>query len=334
MRSCYVNNTQQEFCVTTKSVTAVCVLAFVFRIVTTSVAPKPPLRISRMSKRKLRPDDGASVIAARLRRDLTAAFDIPCVPMDAPEAEQPEGFVGPPLYRYQKRSLARMLAIERGTSITVRVSPVTSKAFAPRGGVVADTVGMGKTAQLIALMLASPGQSATLVVTPEHLCHQWRAEIAKFAGDALRTRVVTNESELAATLGLSAPDEHRAPGAVVIVSLEYLCGQRHDDGDDRAGGGGATATTGGAAAGGSVSGGSGEARAPREPLPLGGPLHRVRWERLVLDECHDAVLLNGHSTERLRAIRARKCWCVSGTPFPEGDRSAFGIHQLLEVSVM
>ena len=48
---------------------------------------------------------------------------------------------------------------------------------------------MGKTAQLIALLLSRPptdsGDLAALVLTPEHLCHQWRSEIARFAGDAL-----------------------------------------------------------------------------------------------------------------------------------------------------
>ena len=59
------------------------------------------------------------------------------------------------------------------------------------GGVVADTVGMGKTAQIIARMLARPRQSDAkptsklpfdyqgnnLVVTPGHLCRQWQGEI-------------------------------------------------------------------------------------------------------------------------------------------------------------
>ena len=26
--------------------------------------------------------------------------------------------------------------------------------------------------------------------------------------------------------------------------------------------------------------------------------------------------------------RARRVWCVTGTPFPQGDRSVFGLHQV------
>ena len=31
--------------------------------------------------------------------------------------------------------------------------------------------------------------------------------------------------------------------------------------------------------------------------------------------------------------RAHRVWCVTGTPFPQGDRSVFGLHQLLGVRV-
>lgn len=86
------------------------------------------------------------------------------------------------------------------------------------------------------------------------------------------------------------------------------------------------------------------------------------WNRLVLDECHDAVLLGGHAMARFLSIptnKVRFCvclcmcvcvvahardtptrshahvqvWCVSGTPFPKGDTSVYGIHQLLNINI-
>ena len=54
----------------------------------------------------------------------------------------------------------------------------------------------------------------------------------------------------------------------------------------------------------------------------------TKWRRLVLDECHDAVLLGGFIMERLLAIQARNVWCVTGTPFPRGDDSVWGINQV------
>ena len=73
-------------------------------------------------KRKLTEADGRHVVAARLRKDLSAIFELPCVPRDVAPAPQPAAFVGA-LYAYQRRSLARMLEIERGAPFTVQVSP-------------------------------------------------------------------------------------------------------------------------------------------------------------------------------------------------------------------
>jgi SNF2 family DNA or RNA helicase len=118
----------------------------------------------------------------------------------------------------------RMLEIEQGIKISVMIG-VVSHEFQPRGGCIADTVGMGKTAQIIALTLTSPdthGCRPTLVLTPEHLCHQWRSEIAKFA-PSLNVRLVTDESQansfLVAYRRLELTASHNN---VVIASLEYL----------------------------------------------------------------------------------------------------------------
>ena len=265
-------------------------------------------------KRKLTEADGRHVVAARLRKDLSAIFELPCVPRDVPPAPQPAAFVGA-LYAYQRRSLARMLEIERGAPFTVQVSPSIARTYAPKGGVVADTVGMGKTAQLIALMLARPrgGDDAdaigALVLTPEHLCHQWRAELEKFARGALNVAVATNDIEAASIKGAwaaraaaaaAARGAKPAPQRVLVASLEHAC----------------------------EAGAAFFARL--------GAAGAARAGRLVLDECHDAVLLDGgRAMETLAQLRdrAERVWCVTGTPFPEGDRSVFGLHQLLGVPV-
>ena len=86
---------------------------------------------------------------------------------------------------------------------------------------------MGKTAQLIALLLSSPptdsSDLAALVLTPEHLCHQWRSEIARFAGDALSVELVTNAGEVAA-LHTRHAWLRRGTARVLIASLEHVCG--------------------------------------------------------------------------------------------------------------
>ena len=124
-----------------------------------------------MSKRKLTAADGEAVLAARLRKDLSVLFELPCVSKDVAPAPQPASFRGT-MFAYQRRSLARMLEIESGgMRFTVKLG-LAHVAFEPKGGVVADTVGMGKTAQLIALLLARPpaGETAStlgaLILTP------------------------------------------------------------------------------------------------------------------------------------------------------------------------
>ena len=130
------------------------------------------------------------------------------------------------MYPYQRRSLSRMLEIEFGTTFTVNIG-VKTVTFQPKGGVVADTVGMGKTAQLIALLLADrpdeqTGTLGALVVSPEHLCHQWRAEIAGFAGDALDVAILTSGAELPALASGAAWRGRGGVARVLVASLEYL----------------------------------------------------------------------------------------------------------------
>jgi len=75
---------------------------------------------------------------------------------------------------------------------------------------------------------------------------------------------------------------------------------------------------------------------PRGPAGAQQPLGRlmqVQWRRLILDECHDAVLLGGCVTERLLALQATNVWCVTGTPFPRGDESVWGINQMLRIHI-
>lgn len=231
-------------------------------------------------------------------------FELPTVPPTVPPAPQPAAFRGT-LFAYQRRSLARMLEIEGGTTFTVQIG-VRSETFVPKGGVVADTVGMGKTAQLIALLLARPparddgSTLAALVLTPEHLCHQWRSELAKFAGGALGVQMVTNKEEMAALSPGAWSGRGGGTARVLIASLEHIC--RNCDVFD-------------------------------EQLAFA---HALAFDRLILDECHDAVLLDGGASMGVLLHlqrRARRVWCVTGTPFPEGDRSVFGLHQLLGVNV-
>ena len=170
--------------------------------------------------------EGEKHRAARASRDWSKIFTLPTVGGDGPCAPTPEG-MRLPLYEYQQRSLARMLTVEAdGRIMLPRGAPGSEVEFTFRGGVIADEVGMGKTAQLIALFLASPGtagQPKNLVVTPGHLCGQWANEIRKFAPSL---RVASIEAPIA--LGPNARQKVETGSMnhdVVITSLEVILGQ-------------------------------------------------------------------------------------------------------------
>jgi len=57
------------------------------------------------------------------------------------------------------------------------------------GGILADEMGMGKTIQTIALLMAEPRHKPNLVVAPTVALIQWRNEIEKHTANALSVTV-------------------------------------------------------------------------------------------------------------------------------------------------
>jgi SNF2 family DNA or RNA helicase len=57
-----------------------------------------------------------------------------------------------------------------------------------RGGFLCDEMGIGKTAQLVAMMCQNP-LPKTLIVMPKSIVGQWRTEITKFTDGATHVRM-------------------------------------------------------------------------------------------------------------------------------------------------
>jgi superfamily II DNA or RNA helicase len=103
-------------------------------------------------------------VAALLERLRTAA-DAP--PVDSP----PEGFVGE-LRPYQERGVAWLQGM----------------AELNLGAILADSMGLGKTIQLIAHLLARGAKGPHLVVCPTSVVGNWEREIGRFAPELAVTR--------------------------------------------------------------------------------------------------------------------------------------------------
>lgn len=103
-------------------------------------------------------------------------------------AGQPDALVNVKLLPYQKESLSWFLKQEESKF---------------NGGILADEMGMGKTLQMISLLVTKPLAKSTLIICPVVALYQWKEEIEKYTRqDSLKilifhgTGKVTDSKEL------------------------------------------------------------------------------------------------------------------------------------------
>ena len=230
----------------------------------------------------------------RMKRDVSKLFFVPYIdPSTTPCSPQPDQMTIQ-LYPYQRRAVFKMMQIEAGVTVNINRCDIH-----PRGGVVCDAVGMGKTAEVLALCLLKPLRSeedsshfkANLVICPEHLCSQWTHEAIKLT-PSLNILPLYEAHQLR-----NASRSRIREADVIVTSLKVFT----------------------------------------EGFVLNSsqfniPTHCV-YHRIIVDECHDAVALGNSITSKLSSMRCNHFWCVTGTPFPQGDDSAYGINQLLHIKI-
>lgn len=189
-----------------------------------------------------------------LRRDKTK---------QAPRAEQPEG-VSISLLPFQLEGLYWLQHQEEGVW---------------RGGLLADEMGMGKTIQMISLLVADP-KRPSLVVAPTVAILQWRNEMQKYA-PGLRVVVWHGAQRSRDRDTLSTVD-------VVLTSYAVLESTFRRDryGVTRNG------------------------RHVREQSLL----HAMKWRRIILDEAHHIKERTSNTARSAFALQSDFKWCLSGTP--------------------
>ncbi|PWZ00250.1 hypothetical protein BCV70DRAFT_161241 [Testicularia cyperi] len=180
------------------------------------------------------------------------------------EAEQPKG-LNIKLLPFQREGLYWMTRQEQGTW---------------KGGMLADEMGMGKTIQMISLML-SDRKKPCLVVAPTVAIMQWRNEIEKYTEPKLSVILWHGASRTQDLKTLKSAD-------VVLTSYAVLESsyRKQEQGFRR----------------------------KNELIKERSAMHAVHWRRIILDEAHNIKERSTNTAKGAFALKGDFRWCLSGTP--------------------
>mgnify|MGYP001388959481 CR=1 FL=1 len=165
--------------------------------------------------------------------------------------EQPDNFKID-LFDYQKKSVAKMLAIERKTidlecnynypmefgEVSINYNPRVGKGedndiicqlkIETNGGILADEMGLGKTITSLALVSLNPStytqqyknnllySNATLIVCPSHLSKQWESEVKRVFPKAKIIKLLTKNNHVKLTY------QSMKDADIIIVTQQFL----------------------------------------------------------------------------------------------------------------
>ncbi|PIL36629.1 hypothetical protein GSI_00318 [Ganoderma sinense ZZ0214-1] len=149
------------------------------------------------------------------------------------------------------------------------------------GGMLADEMGMGKTIQMIALLVSDYGAKPNLVVAPTVAIMQWRNEIETHTDNMLKTLVWHGSSRETSIKELKKYD-------VILTSYAVLesCFRKEISGFKRKG----------------------------KIVKEKSPLHGIQWHRVILDEAHNIKERATNTAKATFELQAKYRWCLSGTP--------------------
>lgn len=180
------------------------------------------------------------------------------------EAEQPAG-LNIKLLPFQREGLYWMTRQEQGTW---------------KGGMLADEMGMGKTIQMISLML-SDRKKPCLVVAPTVAIMQWRNEIEAYTEPKLKVLMWHGANRTQDLKQLKVADVVLTSYAVLESSF-----RKQESGFRR----------------------------KNEILKEKSALHAVHWRRIILDEAHNIKERSTNTAKGAFALQGDFRWCLSGTP--------------------
>ncbi|PSS31981.1 hypothetical protein PHLCEN_2v2223 [Hermanssonia centrifuga] len=149
-----------------------------------------------------------------------------------------------------------------------------------KGGMLADEMGMGKTIQMIALLLSDHGAKPNLVIAPTVAVMQWRNEIEAHA-EGMDVLVWHGQSRETDIKSLKKHD-------VVLTTYAVVesCFRKQQSGFKRKG----------------------------MIVKEKSPVHQIVWNRIILDEAHNIKERSTNTAKAAFELQSSFKWCLSGTP--------------------
>lgn len=192
-----------------------------------------------------------------------------------------------------------------------------------RGGILAEEMGLGKTCEILALILLNKSQDGltslslpvgerrstpgTLIITPPSILEQWKTEIQTLAPSLhvmTYEGIRNNASEDDAILkDLMSHD-------VILTTYNVLAKEIHYSGvtPDRS------------------------LRNDKRYARRQSPLMKVTWWRVVLDECQMVESGVSNAARVAQMIPRKHAWAVSGTPLKKDAKDLLGLLIFLRYS--
>ncbi|KAF8629639.1 hypothetical protein AX15_003370 [Amanita polypyramis BW_CC] len=221
--------------------------------------------MSKKLGRKLTTAEKTTVALYRYHPELKDVWgDLSVIPANQPKLMPQPKNMKLTLLPFQRESLSWMQKQEESTW---------------RGGILADEMGMGKTIQMISLIV-STGEKPNLIVAPTVAIMQWKQEVLSHT-DGLKVLVWH---------GASRETNHKELAKYDIVLTTYSvlesCFRKQESGFKRKG----------------------------VIIKEKSPVHQVKWHRIILDEAHNIKERATNTAKATFELEGNYRWCLSGTP--------------------
>ncbi|TGO33394.1 hypothetical protein BHYA_0248g00010 [Botrytis hyacinthi] len=170
----------------------------------------------------------------------------------------------------------------------------------PHGGLLADSMGLGKTVQTLACMVGNPpteedrkrGVTATLIVVPSSVISQWLEEIRNHVHEKAFPKVMQYKASM------NIPENVLKDLDIVVTSYTEVMKQFPFP--DRKGREDIARY--------------GYKKWWKNAYDQLGDLHKINWRRVVLDEAHAIKNNSARTSLACQNLKSVYRWCLTGTP--------------------